>query len=87
MALDANNQSKGFAFVEFEEEVGAFCRNPYFQSTLTCRPCAGRRHKSSWGKQLRVQEAQDRSDDIRHSCAISETVRSSPQLRLTRADP
>jgi hypothetical protein len=24
MALDADNHSKGFAFVEFEEEVGCF---------------------------------------------------------------
>jgi hypothetical protein len=24
MALDADNHSKGFAFVEFEEEVGSF---------------------------------------------------------------
>lgn len=29
MALDADNHSKGFAFVEFEEEVGAFCQVSY----------------------------------------------------------
>jgi hypothetical protein len=26
MALDADNHSKGFAFVEFEEEVGSFLK-------------------------------------------------------------
>jgi hypothetical protein len=35
MALDADSHSKGFAFVEFEEEVGYFYQEFYFFSTLT----------------------------------------------------
>ena len=35
MALDADNHSKGFAFVEFEEEVRSFIKF-LFVSTLTC---------------------------------------------------
>ena len=46
MALDADNHSKGFAFVEFEEEVRSFLK-PLLVSTLTCYPHADRRLKGS----------------------------------------
>lgn len=34
MALDSDNHSKGFAFVEFEEEVRPFCQDPYLYRLL-----------------------------------------------------
>ena len=49
MALDADGHSKGFAFVEFEEEVGSFYQEFYFFLTLTYFSRAGRRREGSRG--------------------------------------
>jgi hypothetical protein len=63
MALDSDNHSKGFAFVEFEEEARPFCQDPYLYR-LTYYPHVGGRCKGSRRQQLRTQEAQDRGDAI-----------------------
>ncbi len=50
MALNTDNHSKGFAFIEFEEEVGLSVESRACGRVLTLDPHAERCRKGSWGQ-------------------------------------
>lgn len=71
MTLDKDGHSKGFAFIEFEDEVGPFCY--YCHVGHLMRP-AETCFSSIRGKQQGVQKAAHSGHTLRFSCPCQGSV-------------